>query len=333
MARLLSAMQSLAPQTPEEADALYTRPEAVDPVQEFSMDRRKEKAATKEEKDAIELREFIDSTTPDDVILDNLFDELGDDDEDEELRANLVSLGRKYNTSGTGAKEESDIEARFAPQISKLNQLGNAVDASSKAVDNDLNQIRMARSRNSKALADLVSARSSLFSTRLSIIKEQNNIQKMIVDLKLKMRDKNEAVEANAAATQAAVQEVLNSGLISYDADIDDPGSENTGSGAVPHKVEDTMSDEERVKSIFGDEKQPGDDYIKYENEGIQLHMRMGKDGSNKRIVAIDKYGQEVPDYPIPEGDLEEAGVSVFDDIGIARDAYSREYILDYDDE
>lgn len=331
MASLLSAMQSLVPQTAEEAEEQFLQDATRDPIVDFESDRSNiDKRESKEDRDARELHEFAESKTPDDIILDDLFDAI--DDEDEELRANLVNLGRKYSAGSPSAKDESDIETRFAPQLNELNKLSTSVENASRAVDNDLSQIRMARSRNSKALADLVSARSSLFSTSLSIIKEKSNIQKTILDMQIKMKDKNAAVEANAAATQAAVQEVLNSGLISYDADFDSPDSENEGSGENKVRSGDTMSDEERVKSIFGDESRPGDDYIKHEYDGVQLHVRMNRDGSDKQIVAIDKNGEEVPDYPVPDGDPEELGIQANDDIGIATDGYNREYILDYND-
>lgn len=340
MASLLSAMQALAPQSQDEADAfldtLGSTPDVEEFVQKHSKSSKKE---SRDRKIDIELQRFSeDSDDAEDFFLDRMLDELGADNGDEEFRQGLLSYGRQYNQGGGRSdKEVNDIERRFTPQQQDLKKFISTIDGEIAKVSQDIQNMRMSRSRNFKAMSDLVSAQSSLLSTRLSALKEQSNIQKSILDLTMKAKAKDAESQDAAMTAAAAVQQLIGGGYeIHPDPSMNDPDYVVTtvdesetprGSGSKP-----SFDDEAQIKSIFGDtDMDEGTAYIKYEEDGVRLHYQTNPERTNARIVAIDKNGREVPDYPIP-GDEALDTMEVFSDIGVAKDSYGREYLLDITD-
>lgn len=269
----------------------------------------------------------------DDLPLDDDFDTLfSGDSDDTALENNLIAQGRAYARKNAADAELGEIEKVFAPQQRALQNLISEIDADSKGVQRDIDGLRMSRTRNTKSLADLVSAKGSLASTKLSAIKELSSIQKTIIDtnMKLKAADKTATLDNDSEAA-FAVQKLLSSSNI-----MDSVGGLTTVSGAF-HDGEDTsshdsdiariQSDDEMEAKYVGDDDSEGDKYIKYENSGVKLHLQVYPDGS-QAVVAIDKDGNEVPDYPLPPN-VENFKFAIHDDLGTASDHANREYVLD----
>lgn len=290
-----------------------------------------------EDDDGLSLKDMmknLQDESPDDFILDDDFDALfNPDNDDTALENNLIAQGRAYARKNGVDAELGEIEKAFAPQQKALKDLIADVDADSKGVQRDIDGLRMSRTRNTKSLADLVSAKGSLTSIRLSAIKELSSIQKTIIDtnMKLKASDKINAVGDDSEAA-FAVQKLLSSsnimdsvggltGVSGAFHDGEDPNSRNSTMGHL-------QSDDDEMEAKYVDEDDTeGDKYIKYENSGVKLHLQVYPDGS-QAVVAIDKDGNEVPDYPLPPN-VENLKFSIHDDLGTASDHANREYILD----
>ena len=290
-----------------------------------------------DEDDNMSLQDMMKSLKDDisdDFILDDDFDALFDpNNDDTALENNLIAQGRAYARKNGVDPELGEIEKAFAPQQKALRDLIADIDTDSKGVQRDIDGLRMSRTRNTKSLADLVSAKGSLTNIRLSAIKELSSIQKTIIDtnMKLKASDKMNAVGDDSEAA-FAVQKLLSSSNI-----MDSVGGLTGVSGAFhdgenPNSHNSTMgylqSDDDEMEAKYANEEDTeGDKYIKYENSGVKLHLQVYPDGS-QAVVAIDKDGNEVPDYPLPPN-VENLKFNIHDDLGTASDHANREYILD----
>lgn len=274
-----------------------------------------------------ELESALSDFTPFDKIADEMFSM----DEDDELRMSLISQGRKYNQAHGQSAEASEIEKVFTKQEIALNQLIQDVDKDISAIERDLNQMRMARVRSPKGLSDLVSAKGSLHNTKLSAIKEINSMKRNIIDLNMKAKKGTEdESQANLAASMALQQ------IISGDTrdSLSDPELRNYARGSIPES--DIPNYEFSAAEDFGEmdaereyeaNESEGDLYIKYENLGVQLYAQVDDEDKVVSIVARDKDGNEVPNYPLPETDFDH--LTVHSDLGNVTDTFHRNYKLE----
>lgn len=293
-------------------------------LDKFRKEKKKKSDEDKEDEDYKKVTKFLESEKDSDFNFDAIFDSLDDDNEDSQLKNSLVALGRKYNREG-GSKEENDIAAKFSPRTKELDKLILEIDAESKAISTDVQNMRMSRSRNYKSMADLISARGSLFSTKLAAIKEKTNVEKTIVDLQMKAASKNDASNDVTNTATAAVQQLLSGNPIHYEDDITDDDSSAVLQVGDPISA---MSDADRVKALFGKSSESdGDKYIKYEDKGVSLYYDYDDEGKHQ-IVARTKTGEIVPDYPMPTG-IDSLTFNVQEDLGVAIDNLNRTYKLE----
>ena len=186
--------------------------------------------------------------------------------------------------------------------------------------------MRVSRSRNFKAMSDLISAQSSLYSTKLSAIKEQNNIKKTVADLKLKMEAKNSAQEDASLSASMAIQQLFSGGPNTVTVNSDEITNSTDNSNNVG-----SIDDDAQIHQIFGDETpSEGDIYLQYEGRNIQIHCVVDNDTGSKRLVAKDDQGVEIPNYPLPSH-VEDLSFTIHDDLGTVTDNLGRDYILDYE--
>ena len=153
MSRLLDSMKAIPPLSLEESDS------GVSTVKNF-MDTHKEdskKQLDDYDMDVKEIIKGVDQDFSEDEFfnMDDIFDGFTDDDSDIELQNNLISLGRKYAHEG-GSKEVSDIQAQFIPQESALKKMITDLDSDIQSVGRDIANMRVSRSRNFKAMSDLM---------------------------------------------------------------------------------------------------------------------------------------------------------------------------------
>ena len=319
MSRLLDSMKSI-PQLPSEDPNAST-----ESIRDFMKDRSSSKKnLVKEVTDDydIPISSLIETADENDVLeADSIFDSITESDSDIELRNTLISLGRKYAHEG-GSKEASDLQAQFIPQESSLKKLIADLDRDIESVGKDIDNMRLSRTRNTKAMSDMISAQSSLYSTKLSAIKEQSNIKKTVADLKMKMEAKTaDQSDASLTATRA-IQELFSGGT---GADSVSINSDELSSSKEPE-----ISDEERIKDIFGDrEETEGDVYLKYEGKNVRIYCQIDQETGEKHLIAKDGDGNIIPEYPLPNH-ADELIFTIHDDLGTVTDNLGRDYLLEY---
>lgn len=279
----------------------------------------------------------------DDGLYDDKFDSLiegtFETDEDVTFRNALVSMGRKYAVEGAKgeSKAASEVSRSFARQETAISALIEEYIQSTNDVQNDLNMIRGTRSRNYKALADLVSAKASMLSGRLSAIKELDSIAAKKHELEIKLEAaKKEDGSGNSAEASRVIQQLFAVGRGNY-IGLDSPG--DTGATEEEYMAAHGDAspggadyDDGRMETAMHEAMEPdyddsmdGDKFIQHEHEGIEYVLDIGEDGSERQIYAINKSGDVVPDYPMPT-DPGSLSFDINDRMGTATDQLQRKY-------
>lgn len=273
-----------------------------------------------------ELGEGLAPYTP----FDDLMDQLMEVGEDEELRAALISQGRKYNQSHSDSTGSSEYEKAFAKQETALNQLIRDLEKDIGSTEKDINNMRLARVRSPKALSDLISVKGSLYSTKLAAIKEINSIKKSVFDLSMRAKKgtMDEDEQASTAASMA-IQQLISGENRSVITD----GMRDLVKGSPREDMvsyEPSAADlygEMEAERLYGSDESEGDKYIKYEKLGVELYAQTDDDGNVQNVVARDREGNLVPDYPIPPP--EDNSFTIHEDLGTVTDNYHRTYRLE----
>lgn len=227
-----------------------------------------------------------------DDILDNLDDRIND------MRTynGLISLGRKYARSHDVEEGEDEILKAFAPQEAKLTELFDEVDNDCLAVEKDLKELRMMHTgRNYQRMTELISAKSQLHNTKLSILKEMSSIKKNIFDARNKSNANTMDTDASMMSS-SIIQSVFGldrgeilSAVDEFDESSIDPieGSDSYGD-IMYNQVHDTSMDDS-----------DGAKFLKYENSDVKLVLQEDTYG-NRNIFARDSNGNIISDYPLP---------------------------------
>lgn len=284
--------------------------------------------------DADELRSFVNQSY--DPEFDDLIENLFEEDEDTALKNNLVSLGRKYaRMVGTDA-ETSEISKAFSKREKALDDFIEELDRDSAGVQRDIEIMRGLRSRNYKALSDLISARSSMYNVKLSAIKQLTDITKSKFDLSMKMKKSEGDMGDSSNIASQAVQKLLGAGHKSL---IDSVGGRAAISGAIKTEYPDGSSSiEYDISDPDPDElhdmndeynDSDGDKFIKYENEDVEYVVDFDTDNDSKTIYAINKDGDLVEDYPMPSN-IDDLAFNINELSGYATDQLHRSYKVRY---
>lgn len=262
-----------------------------------------------------------------DAMADSLDEYLDDMSEDDiELRESLIGLGRKYHRdTATVSGQTSEITKRFNESSQKLRALYSEIADDRAAIQKDIDQMRLARTRNHKALADLISAKGSYYSTQLQIRKELNAMTKAEYDLLDKERQRNKE-EAGAASvdTSSAIRNLFSIGRKDMVASMG--GYENI-SGATENSTVSVASDDDDhglVDLGEEDDDEDGEVFLRYEGMGVEYILLVDSDKKVQGIIAEDKNGDIVPDYPIPE--YSNLSFNINSGLGTATDDYHRSY-------
>lgn len=271
--------------------------------------------------------------TPFDDIADKLFEIDGD----EELRSSLIAQGRKYNQSHSQSGESSEFEKAFTKQESALNQLISDLEKDIGATEKDINNMRLSRVRSPKVLSDLISVKGSLYSTKLAAIKEINSIKKNILDLNLKSKkgteDDNQASMAASLALQQMIEGDARDSLSDTDYRTMARGSItsiNDSQTEIPiyeRNAQDDLDELEAEREYEATAHSEGDLYIQYENMNVQSYAEVDENDRVVRLIAKDREGNEIPDYPMP--DIKDGTFTIHEDLGTVTDSFHRNYILE----
>ena len=240
------------------------------------------------------------------------FDEFLDDsdrfaaEENAEMRTNLLSLGRKYARDSASSKESSEITKAYADTERRLLDLFQEVANDKTAIQRDIDRMRTP-GRAGKIFSDMIAAKNSYHSTQLSILKELNAIKKNVFDLRAKEQArKDQEAQASNDLSANTLQAIFSSSRNSVVSSIGGYGSlsGSADDSETPSFDDSYEEDDETIqKKYFGKnprEETDGDKWLKYEGRGIEYVAILDDHNKVQRIIAEDRDGNEIPDYPLP---------------------------------
>lgn len=230
---------------------------------------------------------------------------LFNDDESEELRNGLISMGRKYARDTGVTAEQSEIAKTFSGSEKKLKDLYDELAKDKSNIQKDIDQLRsMTRGKNFKALSDLNSAKTSYHSTQLQAIKEMNAIKKTEFEMKMKERAAKLASSTGGGddISTNTIRSLFGAGRNDI---VNSTGGYSKVSGALHNTIDNTyeMTDDEIEEKYFSDDTEEitdGDKFLEYEGLGVEYTLLVDDDNSPVEIVAKDREGNIIPDYPMP---------------------------------
>ena len=230
-----------------------------------------------------------------------------DSEESDELRNGLVSMGRKYARDTGISSDNSEIAKAFSSSEKRLNDLLTEISRDKLNIQKDIDQLRsMTRGKNFKALSDLNSAKTSFHTTQLQAIKELNAIKKAEFDMRMKERAAKMASGGDASSdiSTTTIRSLFGAGRNDI---VNAAGGYSKVSGAIGNTIGEIyntdMTDDEIEDKYFADEKEEetdGDKFLEYEGRGVEYILLVDDDNSPIEVVAKDRDGNVIPDYPMP---------------------------------
>jgi hypothetical protein len=291
-------------------------------------EKRKEKKKDRFTRTMEKSNKLIEDYCNDESIFefDNYINNYFTEDEDVALRNNLINMGRKYNRDSS-SNESPEISKAFSSNEKSLFGLLDEISKDRIALQKDIDALRMSRIKNYKTLAELLVAKNQLLSTSLQVVKEQSSIKKIQFDLQHKASAKKAESENDSSSSSRAISNLFSIGRNNI---ISSVGGYETISGASNDEVvSKTMyddDDEHIQKKYFSDSSRDsdGDKFLKYENLGVEYVLFVGDDGY-KEIIAEDKDGNIISDYPMPSN-FKELNFEISESTGTATDDFHRRY-------
>ena len=280
-------------------------------IDDIEEDEKEKSPAEKLRESSRKMFEYTDLLSADD--FDNYLENDGffSFEEDEEMRNNLISMGRKYARETASSKEASEITKTFADSEKRLKSLYEELDKDKVSLQKDIERMRVP-GRGGKSLCDMISAKTSMQNTQLSIVKEINSLRKNIHDLKQKeaLRKEAEKAAGNNDISANTLQSIFSSSRSSL---INSMGGYSGISGAKNYDdndyysnfVSDEMDDEEIQRRYFSDKSSSNDDdsgakFLEYENRGVEYVLLVNSSDEVQGVIAEDRDGVSIPDYPMP---------------------------------
>lgn len=269
-----------------------------------------------------------------DLSFDMFIDD-GEYDEDRQLKDRLIGYGRKYAREHSMDEDKSEINKAFAPQEKALDDLYNEIESDKKNITEDITKLRgNGYGANKKALADLVSAKNTMHSTALSILKEKSAINKTKFELKTKIEglggNKSGNDEDAALQASSALQQILGVG---HDNLLSSVGGRSGSSGAYfsesDYNDDDLEYNDDIIRNRYGlnEEETDGDKFLKYEGTKVNLILNIDEYNGTRYITAEDDDGNSLDDYPVPQN-VYDLKFDIDSQASIATDNLNREYIV-----
>lgn len=313
-------------------------PEEIKPISFKHEKSKEEKVSSKKKKKDKFSKIMQDSDEFLNKYASNLIDDFDSymensfaDDEDINLKNSLIGLGRKYARDTSVTAETSEITKAFSGNEKLLSTLLDEIDNDKARLQKDIDSLRMMRTKNFKVLSEMVDTKSQYQNTALSVIKELNNMKKSQFDLQLKMNKKKDDEEGDGSlGTSKAIQQLFGIGRNNIMSSI---GGYEAVSGAildddstgVSSRVYDDIDDELIQKKYFNsDSETDGDKFLKYEDLDVE-YVLLIDDDNNKTVIAEDRDGNIIHDYPMPSN-VDELNFEINETLGIASDELHRKY-------
>lgn len=228
------------------------------------------------------------------------------DEESEELRNGLISMGRKYARDTGVTAEQSEIAKTFSGSEKKLKDLYDELSRDKMNIQKDIDQLRaMTRGKNYKALSDLNSAKTSYHSTQLQAIKEMNAIKKTEFEMKMKEKAAKLATSTGGGddISTNTIRSLFGAGRNDL---VNATGGYSKVSGALHSTIMESnyeLTDDEIEEKYFSNDTEEvtdGDKFLEYEGLGVEYTLLVDDTDSPVEVVAKDREGNVIPDYPMP---------------------------------
>ena len=292
--------------------------------EEHQEPRKKKKKKSKFERVMEKGNQLVDEYISEDSIkdFDDYLEGYIEDDDDAIIRDNLISLGRKYSRDTKTSSSESGIGKEFLANEKALERLLEDISKDKAQIQKDLDNLRMVRGRNYKTLSEMSDTKNQTHNLELAVLKELDSIKKIKIELQMKMDAKTQGMSDSDNAANLAIQKVFGSGRNSIMSSI---GGYGEVSGATyDDNYEDNEEDIIESESVNYDDYNDGNVFLKYENAGVHYILLWDKGTDSKEIIAEDKDGNIVSDYPIPDTtDLE---FDISESTLTATDSFHRNY-------
>ena len=240
--------------------------------------------------------------------------------------------GDIFDTSGKGDKKLKSIENKFKPELQALKKLLRENEGTVKNIQDFMTPFISSKARgSSKLISDMFAALNSANNNRLSTLKEISNLKKTAVELKLKMKAREDGTDIPADQFGSKLfTELFNQGRNSViqEADAYQP---DISQYANTDKSIDEIYDERLAHEDNDYRSEDGNKMIAYEALAPQVCIEKSKLTGEIRVVAIDKDGNYIEDYPVPKvSDL--GTLSYNNDTGTATDCTGRLFkVIDVD--
>lgn len=245
------------------------------------------------------------------IDMDEIFGE-----EEDEIDGIIGEQKRGYKSR----KKEEGYKKEFAEELTLLYDLLDETKSFGVDLEKMYKGMTGGRTRGySKYTNDLINSILQSKQSKLSILKEIANVKKTIVDLQLKESKNNSSgddgnnVQSLAASYLSNIVKTGRNNFVNalteknslYDGDnpeiqefVDNIGTDYSDdelqnlNNMLDDDLEDNDSDYRSAKS---------DIYIKYENQGVQINIARNIETGDWRFIAIDKFGSEITEYPLPD--------------------------------
>ena len=258
----------------------------------------------------------------------------------EEISERLTKKGkRSYDKY---KEDENEFKKEFAEELTMLYDLLDDANKFSKKLNKKYDSIDGSKAKGtSKYLNDLIASVLTSNTNKLQIIKEITNLKKTIQELKIKSDGKyakmggDGSIEDQANSFFSNIMSVGRNNFVSAlngdpdihfmnpeysnDEDIEYANSLPDAHEALHDMISERLSNEGLNRSIEADK------YILYENLKPELVILYCVLDNSWEIIAQDKDGQRILDYPVPtKKDLGKMKFST--DRKFATDSYGRSY-------
>ena len=298
-------------------------------IKESKKKQKKDKFSKIVENGQSIIDDFIDDELAED--FDGFIGSFLLDDEDVDLKRNLLRYGRKYARDTQVSGESSEITKAYSESEKLLSELLTEINEDKKQVQNDITNMRMMRTRNYKALSDLIESKAQFHNTALSAIKEMNSMKKAQFELQMKVDKSKKEDQESDATSNRAIQQLFGIGRNNI---MESIGGYEGVSGALDAGEYDSdyssIVDEDKIihDKYFNDDEPDtdGDLFLKYENLQVK-YILLYDDENNFEVIAEDEDGNLIPDYPLPS-DPSKLEFNISEATGTATDNFANQYIL-----
>ena len=264
-----------------------------------------------ENPDPIDLLPQYDNET-------NFYDAIDnwDNDYEESITEKLAGKGKRSYSKFK--EDENEFKKEFAEELAMLNDLLDEVNTFGKKLDKKFDSINNSKAKGtSKYLNELITTILTSKTTKLQVLKEITSVKKNIQDLKIKSEGKkvntgdNGTIESSANNYFNQIMKVGRNNFVenfNYDSDTNindatyssDNDLEYINSLPEAHNEIHNRIAERLEEEGYDKRSDEGEKYIRYENMQVVLVIKFNVLNNDWEVVAIDKDGQQVTDYPVP---------------------------------